>query len=107
MAAAGTRQGQGEGRVDGRHHHRHPGPPRLHRADRFHRPGPYPAPDRRPTPQYAARLFDAQEQGAGDARLQEIAAEALKDVYFQDGGTRAGSLDEVRFTDIEHLEFDL
>ncbi|MGN2366699.1 telomere-protecting terminal protein Tpg [Streptomyces luridiscabiei] len=58
-------------------------------------------------PQYAARLFDAQDQGAGDARLQEIAAEALKDVYFQDGGTRAGSLDEVRFTDIEHLEFDL
>ncbi|MGW0855736.1 telomere-protecting terminal protein Tpg [Streptomyces sp. NPDC002690] len=58
-------------------------------------------------PQYAARLFDAQEAGAGDARLQEIAAEALKDVYFQDSGRRAGSLDEVRFTDIEHLEFDL
>ncbi|MET8061594.1 telomere-protecting terminal protein Tpg [Streptomyces microflavus] len=58
-------------------------------------------------PAHAARLFDAQDQGAGDARLQEIAAEALKDVYFQDGGRRAGSLDEVRFTDIEHLEFDL
>ncbi|MEU0103486.1 XRE family transcriptional regulator [Streptomyces sp. NPDC006267] len=58
-------------------------------------------------PQYAARLFDAQEQGAGDARLREIAAEALRDVYFQDGGRRAGTLDEVRFTDIEHLEFDL
>lgn len=58
-------------------------------------------------PQYAARLFDAQEQGAGDARLQEIAAEALKEVYFQDGGRRAGSLEEVRFTDIEHLEFEL
>ncbi|WP_405596526.1 MULTISPECIES: telomere-protecting terminal protein Tpg [unclassified Streptomyces] len=58
-------------------------------------------------PVYAARLFDAQEQGASDARLQEIAAEALKDVYFQDGGRRAGSLEEVRFTDIEHLEFDL
>ncbi|MFE9701709.1 XRE family transcriptional regulator, partial [Streptomyces sp. NPDC006270] len=28
-------------------------------------------------------------------------------VYFQDGGRRAGTLDEVRFTDIEHLEFDL
>lgn len=27
--------------------------------------------------------------------------------YFQDGGRRAGSLEEVRFTDIEHLEFDL
>ncbi|MBK5992626.1 XRE family transcriptional regulator [Streptomyces sp. MBT58] len=58
-------------------------------------------------PVHAARLFDAQDQGASDARLQEIAAEALKDVYFQDGGRRAGSLDEVRFTDIEHLEFDL
>ncbi|MFG2547712.1 telomere-protecting terminal protein Tpg [Streptomyces sp. NPDC048594] len=58
-------------------------------------------------PQYAARLFDAQQQGASDARLQEIAAEALKDVYFQDGGRRAGSLQEVRFTDVEHLEFDL
>ncbi|MFJ9641434.1 telomere-protecting terminal protein Tpg [Streptomyces sp. NPDC101178] len=58
-------------------------------------------------PQHAARLFAAQEQGANDARLQEIAAEALKQVYFQDGGRRAGSLDEVRFTDIEHIEFDL
>ncbi|MFJ9638624.1 telomere-protecting terminal protein Tpg [Streptomyces sp. NPDC101178] len=58
-------------------------------------------------PVHAARLFDAQEQGANDTRLQEIAAEALKEVYFQDGGRRAGSLDEVRFTDIEHLEFDL
>ncbi|MEV6439600.1 telomere-protecting terminal protein Tpg [Streptomyces anulatus] len=58
-------------------------------------------------PVHAARLFEAQEQGASDARLQEIAAKALKEVYFQDGGRRAGSLDEVRFTDIEHLEFDL
>ncbi|MFE0845857.1 telomere-protecting terminal protein Tpg [Streptomyces rochei] len=58
-------------------------------------------------PVYAARLFDAQEQGATDQQLQEIAAEALKEVYFQDGGRRAGSLEEVRFTDIEHLEFDL
>ncbi|MFE4693313.1 telomere-protecting terminal protein Tpg [Streptomyces sp. NPDC056749] len=58
-------------------------------------------------PQYASRLFEAQEAGAGDARLQQIAAEALKEVYFQDGGRRAGSLEEVRFTDIEHLEFDL
>ncbi|MFF2308480.1 telomere-protecting terminal protein Tpg [Streptomyces sp. NPDC058128] len=58
-------------------------------------------------PLYAARLFDAQDAGAGDAHLQQIAAEALKEVYFQDGGRRAGSLEEVRFTDIEHLEFDL
>ncbi|ELS50344.1 telomere-protecting terminal protein Tpg [Streptomyces viridochromogenes] len=58
-------------------------------------------------PQYAARLFDAQQQGATDQRLQEITAEGLKEVYFQDGGRRAGSLEEVRFTDIEHIEFDL
>ncbi|MYR41019.1 XRE family transcriptional regulator [Streptomyces sp. SID5910] len=58
-------------------------------------------------PQYAARLFTAQEQGAGDQELKEIAAEALKEVYFQDHGRRAGSLEEVRFTDIEHLEFGL
>ncbi|MEN8651545.1 XRE family transcriptional regulator [Streptomyces sp. 21So2-11] len=58
-------------------------------------------------PPYAARLFEAQEQGAGDQRLQEIAAEALKDVYFQDGGRRAGSLDEVRFTNVKHIAFEL
>ncbi|MFG3122072.1 telomere-protecting terminal protein Tpg [Streptomyces sp. NPDC048201] len=58
-------------------------------------------------PQYAARLFEAQETGAGDRELKEIAAEALREVYFQDGGRRAGSLEEVRFTDVEHLEFEL
>ncbi|MET9554495.1 XRE family transcriptional regulator [Streptomyces sp. NPDC006645] len=58
-------------------------------------------------PHHAARLFEAQQQGASDQRLQEIAAEALKETYFQDGGRRAGSLEEVRFTDIEHLEFEL
>jgi hypothetical protein len=36
--------------------------------------------------------------------VQQIAAEALN---FQDNGRRAGQLEEVRFTDIEHLEFDL
>ncbi|MBV1949552.1 XRE family transcriptional regulator [Streptomyces sp. BV129] len=58
-------------------------------------------------PQYAARLFEAQETGAGDRELKEIAAEALREVYFQDGGRRAGSLEGVRFTDVEHLEFEL
>lgn len=58
-------------------------------------------------PQYAARLFEAQEQGATEHQLREIAAEGLKEVYFQDNGRRAGQLEEVRFTDIEHLEFDL
>ncbi|MGX8903700.1 telomere-protecting terminal protein Tpg [Streptomyces netropsis] len=58
-------------------------------------------------PQYAARLFDAQERGDSDEELQEIAAKALKEVYFQDRGRRAGQLEEVRFTDVEHLEFGL
>ncbi|MFB8046046.1 XRE family transcriptional regulator [Streptomyces hydrogenans] len=58
-------------------------------------------------PQYAAHLFDAQNAGASDDELQQIAAEALKEVYFQDGARRAGSLEEVRFTDVEHIEFDL
>ncbi|GHF00676.1 hypothetical protein GCM10014715_66070 [Streptomyces spiralis] len=58
-------------------------------------------------PQYAARLFNAQEQGATDQELREIAAEALKEVYFQDNGRRAGQLEEVRITDIEHLQFEL
>ncbi|WP_443080969.1 telomere-protecting terminal protein Tpg, partial [Streptomyces sp. PTD9-10] len=58
-------------------------------------------------PRYAARLFDAQQHGATDQQLQQITAEALRDVYFQDNGRRAGSLEEVRFTDIEHVEFDL
>ncbi|MER5717446.1 XRE family transcriptional regulator [Streptomyces sp. NPDC002132] len=58
-------------------------------------------------PQFAARLFDAQQAGAGDQQLQQIAAEGLREIYFQDGGRRAGQLEEVRFTDIEHIEFDL
>ncbi|WP_327658672.1 MULTISPECIES: telomere-protecting terminal protein Tpg [unclassified Streptomyces] len=58
-------------------------------------------------PVHAGRLFDAQQAGASDEELRRIAADALREVYFQDGGRRAGSLEEVRFTDIEHLEFDL
>lgn len=58
-------------------------------------------------PRYAARLFDAQQAGAGDQQLQQIAAEGLREIYFQDNGRRAGSLEEVRFTDVEHVEFDL
>ncbi|MEU8589454.1 XRE family transcriptional regulator [Streptomyces sp. NPDC048664] len=58
-------------------------------------------------PQYAARLFDAQQAGAGDQQLRRIAAEGLKETYFQDDGRRAGALEEIRFTDIEHLEFGL
>ncbi|WP_328335868.1 telomere-protecting terminal protein Tpg [Streptomyces sp. NBC_00455] len=58
-------------------------------------------------PQHAARLFEAQEQGEGDDRLRELAADALREVYFQDGGRRAGSLDEVQINDVLDLEFEL
>ncbi|GGP55705.1 telomere-protecting terminal protein Tpg [Streptomyces calvus] len=58
-------------------------------------------------PRYAARLFDARQTGADEQQMQRIAAEALKEVYFQDDGRRAGDLEEIRFTDIEHVEFDL
>ncbi|MFF3457067.1 telomere-protecting terminal protein Tpg [Streptomyces sp. NPDC002730] len=37
-------------------------------------------------PTYAARLFEARDQGASDQQLQEIAAEGLQEVYFKDGG---------------------
>ncbi|MCX4729268.1 telomere-protecting terminal protein Tpg [Streptomyces sp. NPDC090052] len=58
-------------------------------------------------PQHAARLFEAQEQGEGDDRLRELAADALREVYFQDGGRRAGSLHEVQINDVLDLEFEL
>ncbi|MFF4145905.1 hypothetical protein ACFY0A_32150 [Streptomyces sp. NPDC001698] len=57
-------------------------------------------------PQYVARLFDAQESGASEQQLRDIAAEGLGEIYFRDGGRRAHGL-EIEFTDIEQLEFDL
>ncbi|MFF8234754.1 telomere-protecting terminal protein Tpg [Streptomyces caelestis] len=57
-------------------------------------------------PQYAARLFDAQEAGASEQQLRNIAAEGLGEVYFRDNGRRAHGL-EVEFADVEHVEFDL
>lgn len=57
-------------------------------------------------PTHAARLFEAQERGATENQLRQIAAEALGEVYFRDDGRRAHGL-EVRLTDVEHLEFDL
>ncbi|MFF9089853.1 telomere-protecting terminal protein Tpg [Streptomyces sp. NPDC014991] len=54
-------------------------------------------------PQHAARLFDAQDAGASEQQLRDIAAEGLGDMYFRDGGRRAHGL-EVEFTDVEHLE---
>ncbi|MEU9356217.1 helix-turn-helix transcriptional regulator [Streptomyces griseoloalbus] len=57
-------------------------------------------------PHHAARLFDAQDGGVSEQQLRALAAEALAEVYFRDGGRRATGL-EVEFTDVEHVEFDL
>ncbi|MEU8876251.1 XRE family transcriptional regulator [Streptomyces javensis] len=57
-------------------------------------------------PQYAARLFDAQEEGAAEQRLRDIAAEGLQEIYFKDRGRRAQGL-LVEFTDIDYIEIDL
>ncbi len=57
-------------------------------------------------PQHAARLFEAQDAGASEQQLRELAGQALGEVYFRDGGRRAAGLD-VQFTDIEQIEIDL
>lgn len=57
-------------------------------------------------PHHAARLFDAQDQGAGEQQLRALTAEALGEIYFRDDGRRAAGL-EVEFTDVEQVEFDL
>ncbi|MFD7446147.1 telomere-protecting terminal protein Tpg [Streptomyces sp. NPDC059909] len=57
-------------------------------------------------PQYAARLFEAQEQGATEQRLRDIAAEGLQEIYFKDRGRRAAGL-LVEFTDVDYIDFEL
>ncbi|MFD6691044.1 telomere-protecting terminal protein Tpg [Streptomyces bacillaris] len=57
-------------------------------------------------PQYADRLFTARDQGADENELRGIVAEGLKDVYFQDGGSRAMGLSEVAFGDIDYLDVE-
>lgn len=54
-------------------------------------------------PDYAERLFEAQQQGLGGQALREIVAEGLQEVYFKDGGTRAGGL-EVEMTDVRYFD---
>ncbi|MDQ0994667.1 XRE family transcriptional regulator [Streptomyces sp. V3I7] len=56
-------------------------------------------------PDYAARLFDAQEAGATEQQLRAILAEGLGEMYFRDRGRRAAGL-RVEFTDIEQLDLD-
>ncbi|MET7718899.1 XRE family transcriptional regulator [Streptomyces sp. NPDC005407] len=57
-------------------------------------------------PQYAARLFEAREQGATEQQLLDIAAEGLQEIYFKDRGRRAAGL-LVEFTDVDYIEVDL
>ncbi|MGN9796373.1 telomere-protecting terminal protein Tpg [Streptomyces sp. OZ13] len=54
-------------------------------------------------PEYANRLFDAQQRGASDQQLRAIVAEGLQEIYFKDGGRRADNL-EVEFTDIDYFD---
>ncbi|MDQ0585790.1 telomere-protecting terminal protein Tpg [Streptomyces rishiriensis] len=57
-------------------------------------------------PTYAQRLFDARNTGASDQQMRQIIAEGLKDVYFQDNGTRATGLTDVTLNDIDYLDLD-
>ncbi|MFD6184874.1 telomere-protecting terminal protein Tpg [Streptomyces goshikiensis] len=57
-------------------------------------------------PAYAARLFEAQEQGATEQQLLDIAAEGFQEIYFKDRGRRANGL-LVEFTDVDHIDVQL
>ncbi len=57
-------------------------------------------------PEYAARLFEAQEQGATEEQLLAIAAEGFQEIYFKDRGRRASGL-LVEFTDVDHIDVQL
>ncbi|MFP8887845.1 telomere-protecting terminal protein Tpg [Streptomyces mangrovi] len=54
-------------------------------------------------PQYAGRLFDAQQAGASDQQLRDIVAEGLQETYFKNNGSRAQEL-EVAITDIDYFD---
>ncbi|MFE2288756.1 telomere-protecting terminal protein Tpg [Streptomyces sp. NPDC059443] len=56
-------------------------------------------------PEYASRLFTAQEAGANETQLRTIAAEGLQEIYFKDHGARAQGL-LVEFTDIDYVELN-
>ncbi|WP_097977385.1 DNA-binding protein [Streptomyces sp. gb14] len=55
---------------------------------------------------YAQRLFDARNAGASEGEMRGIVADGLKDVYFQDGGSRATGLSDVEINDIDYLDLD-
>ncbi|MFD9724796.1 telomere-protecting terminal protein Tpg [Streptomyces sp. NPDC059072] len=53
-------------------------------------------------PELAGRLLAAHQASATEQDLQALAAEALQEAYFKDGGRRAGDL--VEFTDIDYID---
>ncbi|WP_405772048.1 XRE family transcriptional regulator [Streptomyces sp. NBC_00080] len=57
-------------------------------------------------PAYAQRLFNARDAGASDQQMRQIIAEGFKEIYFQDGGTRATGLSDVEINDIDYLDLD-
>ncbi|UUU18886.1 telomere-protecting terminal protein Tpg [Streptomyces sp. DSM 40750] len=57
-------------------------------------------------PTYAQRLFNARDTGADDQQMRQIIAEGLKEIYFQDRGTRATGLTDVTLNDIDYLDLD-
>lgn len=57
-------------------------------------------------PTYAARLFEAQEQGATEQQLLDIVAEGFQEIYFKDRGRRVSGL-LVEFTDVDHIDVQL
>ncbi|MFE2174435.1 telomere-protecting terminal protein Tpg [Kitasatospora sp. NPDC059462] len=54
-------------------------------------------------PEYADRLFAAQDEGASDQKMRDIMAEGFQEIYFQNGGSRAENL-EVEFTGIQAID---
>ncbi|MGY3340934.1 transcriptional regulator with XRE-family HTH domain [Streptomyces filamentosus] len=57
------------------------------------------------SPRHAEKIFAAQE--LGEQRMREEVADALREVYFQQRGTRAASLEKVHMLNVAHIEFDL
>ncbi|MFJ2101512.1 telomere-protecting terminal protein Tpg [Streptomyces anulatus] len=53
---------------------------------------------------YAQRLFDAHDAGAGEQQMKNIIAEGFKDIYFQDGGSRATGISDVAISEIDYLD---
>ncbi|NUS13076.1 MAG: XRE family transcriptional regulator [Streptomyces sp.] len=57
-------------------------------------------------PEYARRLFEARDAGAGDQQMRGIIAEGFREIYFQDGGSRAMGLSDVAINDIDYMDFE-